>query len=264
MPQPFTIRHGSWSPDMANVAVQIPYQYTATEVPSADCLNVYYQDAAFRCLPAPAPFGPAAAVALLNAFTYYDDVANQEIVFGATEDGAIYALIDGVWQPITVETETVVQGVGVSATFSLASTVTGASLTGTFRLGFLPNAAKGQLYNGILGAALINPVDDDIGFVSGSGGSLSPPQDFDNGPGTPIALHTFGSGASWYLQLEYAEADIIQNYFSTLIVAGMTFASSAASYIAVSPDGTTIWNWPFGSNPGLFMPGANYPVVMNF
>lgn len=268
MPQPFTLKHGPWAPDLQNVAVQIQAQYGATEVPSADVNNVYYQDGSYRCLPAPAAIGPAAPFPLLNAFTFYDDVANQEVVFAGTADNGVYALIDGAWVPVTVNIPHTVQGTGVSARFSLASTITGASLAITSSVN--SGTAQGQLYNGILGVALINPVDAEYGFVAGSGGSLTPPQDFAIVPGTIAAIHTFGSGINWFLQLEYAAANVPQAYFSSLAIFTTMGAlivrlfSDAASYIADSDSGTTIWNWSFGSNPGIFMLGGSHPITLSY
>ena len=386
MGQPFTVKHGSWAPDLQNVAVQIPYQYTATEVPSADVSDVFYQDGAFRCLPAPNPYayavgvilsttfvcgensgatsfgfrnlpssdpasfgsianpidangnplfeliytggaltlqilaselgatyfstlaiatgaspvatyeasaaaysyinhtntwtwsGAAALVngvtyalllnsfdtaAILNAFTYYDDVANQEVLFAGTSTG-IAALIDGVWSLIPVETESVVQGVGVSAKFSLSSTATGAALSATF--GLNSGTAQGQLYASTLIAGAVNPIINDVGYSDGNfegaqAGSLTPPTDFSSAQNTISALHEFGVGATWYLQIAYL-GTLPQNYVSTLQINGLTFNSSDAT---LQQNGTyTWWNWQ-GQTPlvGLAV-GVSYPVVLNF
>ncbi len=92
MPQPFTIKHGSWAPDLQNVAVQIPYQYTATEVPSSNVSGVYYQDGAFRCLPAPNPFAYALGVMLSTTFTA--GTSGSYVGYGSGAFGGIANPID--------------------------------------------------------------------------------------------------------------------------------------------------------------------------
>ena len=85
--QPFTFQFGPWVPDLANVAVQMQFQYGATPVLTADCLNVFFSDGCYRSfpgltyqsaltLPAGVPVG---------AFTGIDAAGNPCVVVGNTQ-----------------------------------------------------------------------------------------------------------------------------------------------------------------------------------
>jgi hypothetical protein len=96
-----TIQYGEWSPDLANVSFQIPDQEGPVIVPVADCLNVYYQDGAYRTLPGPASIGPALGFQCLNATTWYDLVNQKEAIFAAGTN-AISELVDGAWSAVPI------------------------------------------------------------------------------------------------------------------------------------------------------------------
>lgn len=102
MSKPYTVRFGPWLPDLQNVGVEMPFQWSETELPVADCENVYYQDAAYRCLPAPASIGPSLGTQILDAATWYDQTQGKEIVFAATANG-FFQLVDGAWTQIPVQ-----------------------------------------------------------------------------------------------------------------------------------------------------------------
>lgn len=102
MPKPYTVKFGQWLPDLQDVGVEMPFQWTETELPVADCENVYWQDAAYRCLPAPASFAPSLGIPILACFTWYDNTAGKEIVFATTASG-VYQLVDNVWTQIPVQ-----------------------------------------------------------------------------------------------------------------------------------------------------------------
>jgi hypothetical protein len=102
MGKPYTVKFGPWLPDLQDVGIEMPFQWTETELPVADCENVYYQDAAYRCLPAPAPVGPSLGTAILASYTWYDNTAGKEVVFAATANG-FYTLVDGVWTQVPVQ-----------------------------------------------------------------------------------------------------------------------------------------------------------------
>jgi hypothetical protein len=96
-----TIQYGGWTPDIANVGFQMPDQQGPVTVPMADCLNVYFQDGVYQSLPAPASIGPVLGYQCLNAFTWYDQVNGQEIVFAAGAN-AMSDLIDGAWSAVPI------------------------------------------------------------------------------------------------------------------------------------------------------------------
>lgn len=102
MPKPYTVKFGQWLPDLQDVGVEMPFQWTETELPVADCENVYWQDAAYRCLPAPDPFASSLGIPILACFTWYDNTAGKEIVFATTASG-VYQLVDNVWTQIPVQ-----------------------------------------------------------------------------------------------------------------------------------------------------------------
>lgn len=103
--QPFTFEFGPWVPDLANVAVQMQYQFGAASVPCADALNVYYADGCYRSLPAAVnvtsleqlPSPP------LGAFTGIDPSGNAVQIVGTASN--LYAQISGTlgFQPISNE-----------------------------------------------------------------------------------------------------------------------------------------------------------------
>jgi len=64
-----TLEHGSWSPDLQNNAVEVTPGQPEVEAPSADCLNVYYQDGGYRCLPGINPYAYALGVLLSSTLT---------------------------------------------------------------------------------------------------------------------------------------------------------------------------------------------------
>jgi hypothetical protein len=117
--KPYTIKFGSWSPDLQNVGVEMPFQWSETELPSADTLNVFYQDAAYRCLPGPSPFASSLGTPVLDAFTWYDNTAGKEIVFLATANG-FFILEDGAYTP--VPTQVNVGALGLALSIALGST----------------------------------------------------------------------------------------------------------------------------------------------
>lgn len=138
MPRPYTIRYGAWAPDLNAVGVEMPMQWTDTEIPTADCSNVYWQDGAYRSMPAAASFGPTLGVQALGCFSWYDGTQGKEVVFGATANG-VYQLIDGVWSEISTQTSsnalglalTIKQGSPVCLATSISPTSQAASGTAT-------------------------------------------------------------------------------------------------------------------------------------
>jgi hypothetical protein len=90
--QPFTFQFGPWVPDLANVAVQMQFQYGATPVLCADVLNVFYADGCYRSMPGPADvaFVTLPAGAPLGAFTGIDAQGNPCVIMGSA--GQLFAL----------------------------------------------------------------------------------------------------------------------------------------------------------------------------
>lgn len=247
MAQPYTLQFGSWSPDLQNVAVQMPFQYTATVVPSADVLNVYYQDGAFRCLPSPQSFGPAVSSRVLNALTWYDNTNAQEIVFAATTN-AIYALIDSAWNAVTIEQSASVQGSGVVLQLILAGQTKGVGINISTTIG------SGSIGGQILNATLVigSGGGGVFGYVAGQYGSLTPSVDID---ANAIYEIIFQQIHATYVSIAITSAASLgQSYFSTVINGGnQLFTNAANCNYSYTPgvgaqEGFSIWTW----NPQIF------------
>jgi len=119
MAKPFTLKYGPWSPDLANVGIEV--EGGGEEIPAVDCLNVFWQDASYRCLPSLASIGPSLGTQILDAFTWYDNTQGKEVLFTATANG-FFTLVDGVW----TEVSTVIQEGAAGLAISLKlGTVTG-------------------------------------------------------------------------------------------------------------------------------------------
>lgn len=306
-----TIQYGQWSPDTANVSFQMPDQEGPVTVPVADCLNVYFQDGAYRNLPAPASIGPALGFQCLNAVTWYDQVAQQEIIFAAGAN-SISELIDGAWSSVpisagqqlfngTLTPATSGSNVGYSTASSygtltpLADTnnnaigainqLTGASpaFTVTINAANLGQSYFATIYFPSLGLSLptssatyshsssttllnatltAGSTTNDVGYLSGSFGSLSPAVD-SNGH-TITALYQLTpplSGST--ITLTIGTAALGATYLTTVQVPalGVTLVASAATYS--SSGGSSTWTW----NSGAFNAmngGTAYNVLLTF
>lgn len=113
MADPYTIRFGGWLPDLQNNGVEVPPQDNDIELPAADCLNVYWQDSSYRCLPSLASIGPSLGTPILDCFTWYDNTQGKEVLFATTANG-LWTLVDGVWSSVSIETQEGVTGFSIS------------------------------------------------------------------------------------------------------------------------------------------------------
>jgi len=119
MAKPFTLKFGPWSPDLANVGIEV--EGGAEEIPAVDCLNVFWQDSSYRCLPSLASIGPSLGTQILDAFTWYDNTQGKEVLFVATANG-FFTMVDRVW----TEVSTIIQEGAAGLAISLKlGTVTG-------------------------------------------------------------------------------------------------------------------------------------------
>ena len=258
MADPLTINFGPWSPDLQNVPVDVLNTPMPLTVPTADCLNVYYQDGQYRCLPGLNPFGPALGAQALQAFNWYDNTDAVEILFAATANG-IQELIDGVWSPVGVENVIVVQpaswatlrttftGLVSVAPMKAATTWKGAGLT----------VSGGSIYNGTLKAG-VSSDGNSTGFKIATFGTMTPASDQQGHPFGAL-LNQFLPGPGNNRTILTINALLPQNYFSTLNVTqiSLTLASSAASYS--QSGGTTTWLWAGSLGVGL---GNSYTVII--
>lgn len=86
-----TIQYGGWTPDLANVAFQMPDQQGPVIVPVADCLNVYFANGTYQSLPTPtAVSGGTLAGQCTGAFTFMDATGNPIPMAGVLNGQAYY------------------------------------------------------------------------------------------------------------------------------------------------------------------------------
>jgi hypothetical protein len=98
--QPYILQFGPWLPDGADVAFGVQGQYTATPVPLADCLNVYYAQGAYRSLPSfAATTGGALAAKALGVWTALDSSGNPQIYAGSGSD--LYHWTGSAWASVS-------------------------------------------------------------------------------------------------------------------------------------------------------------------
>jgi hypothetical protein len=242
MPNPYTIQFGPWSPDLQNVAVQMPYQFGATPVPSADCLNVYYADGAYRSMPAPASIGAPADSPIVNAVTWYDDTDQQEIVFAASANG-IEQLIDGVWSVVPVATSITIPAFGhlIGITLAGMNRATGQGIA--LRLGTA--TVQGQIFNGIIG---VGTSGNYSGFgetpaSASSFGSLTPYTDINGNAPVGIFNNTGGNPGFFIYMLSSSGSDPGQSYFSEFGNNETRFYTSLASYSFNPLTFLATWQW---------------------
>jgi hypothetical protein len=239
VPRPVTIQYGPWAPDLQNVAVQLPELAGPIPVPAADCLGVYYQDGAYRCIPAPAEIAPSVGSQVLSAFTWYDESTGEEIVFFAGSD-AINALIAGSYTGIPVGFAPT--SFGIQITLGQISVFAGI-YNGSLIEG---NSNSWEGYNSA-GATYL---------TSGTGnfGSISPTTDGNGHSILVLAGRSLHPGGSSTI-LVIGAGSLGSSYFTTLSGTALTssLASSAATYSTGS--GYSQWVWT-----GNSMAGANGTV----
>lgn len=249
MPAPATVTFGPWSPDIQNDPVEVAPGFGAQTMPCADCLNVYFQDGNYKLIPSPNLTGPTLGAPALNAFTWFDDVAGQEIVFAGTANG-LDELIDGVWSvvPLSISASVAVNGIRIGITqggLVQAAPVGLAISLGTVTIG------GGQLINAVL---VGGPASN--GYLSGSFGSLTPSADI---RGNVISeFDIVSSHGIQFTRLTYNTAALGASYFSSVVCNGTTLTSGTASYS--TSGGVSQWTW---TPVPTFPPGTGVSFVIN-
>jgi len=244
----FTLKFDGWAPDLQNVALETDGSSGA--VPCADCLNVYFQDAAFRCLPGPNPFGPTLGEQALNLFSGYDNIAADNYVYAGTAND-IQLLQDGVWTSVPIEPTISYQltGVQISMATGGGSTSHQKAVTGSamkITIGKV-TPSGGFYYNGTLTADSNGVL---TGYASGSYGSISPTATWDG-----IALLALQTNST-ITQL-VLNGTLAKNYFTTLSFPSINRSLPTSSATLTQANGTTRWLW--NSSVG-FKVGTKYTV----
>jgi hypothetical protein len=250
MAQPCTVQFGLWSPDLDNVAVQMPIIPGPIPVPCADCLNVYYQDGAYRCVPSPQPIGPSLGSQALNAFTWYDETSGDEIVFAATANG-ISGLTSDEWISIPVLNALSIALSGLSLKLNVGAAILLQSNGITLSQGSVAITRSELLSASMLTGEQAGGIQ--TGYQSGSFGQLSPSTDVNGNLVTVLKTNS----DNITLTLTIATAGLGQSYFSSINTTVATYTSASATYS--SSGGVSTWVWP--DNP-FFNPGTSYPITI--
>jgi hypothetical protein len=274
---PLSIQFGAWSPDQSETPLQIADQQGPVTVPCADCLNVIYVNGNFRNIASPSvatidgnPIQLLSTTAN-SAFSYYDNVAQQETVFVGTGVGIQQLNSDGTWALVNLVTSQVIALVGQAALLKIGNFKN----TSTLRAATL-NFATGSLNTGITGTTFVAGADvltgGDNGNLIVSGYRLKTTTR--TGLGTIVNSQTpFGtlvqiqdsnpaplSGFSPVATFDVSSpTDPTRNAFTTITAAGTNLNAATAVY-SYSPS-TQIANWGWSDRLFGFVSGTTYVVT---
>lgn len=258
----FTLKFDGWAPDLQNVAIEV--DGSSGSVPAADCLNVYFQDAAFRCLPGPNPFAVTLGLQALNLLSGYDNIAANNYIYAGTKDG-IQIFQSGAWSSVPIEPTVSVSVTGFALNFSTGggSTIATVSLGGTklqMKMGVIQTRG-GFLLDSTLTAGQ-NGIGSQVGYGRGNFGALSPALTAAGVSVITIASYANGFGPGSILQLS---GTFSQNYFTTLTctTTGKTLQSNTASFNVQNanlPGALSTWIWSGASNSLGFAVGNSFRV----
>lgn len=239
MADPITIQFGPWSPDLQNVATQIPFAPKGiVQVPTADALNCYYQDGAYRSIPGPASIGPALGSRVLNAFTWYDTSTGNELVFSGSVD-SLNELLSGAWSAVPIGGSplafklTITQGTPTFINGLLNAQITVGNVTSGLTYHGFASGNVGSWTAGAIGS--LSPVFDVFGHLVGVFGV----SDF-------ITPH----GVAQTIYLIYQNASLGASYFTTVSSGVLTSNLTSASATYTTGSGFSQWVWSFAAGTG--------------
>lgn len=279
---PLTIQFGPWAPDLNDTPMQMPDSTGPVPIPCADILNVFYSNGSYRSIPGPIAAtidgNPIAAISTtpVSAFSFFDNVAQQETVFAGTAVGVQQLNADGSWSMINLVTSQSAQLVGQSMklalgnflnTTSLSSMVitstigkfsvqlTGATIVAGQIVTAFPGSkvSPGAPSSYLTGYSSVIPI---VGTLAGQGtlfgGKVQIVRDYYGGDGSIPAGATFSVGTA---------SDPGKSVFTTITANGTTLTSAAAGYGYSSATQQATWFWA-GSFFGL-APGTTYPITFS-
>lgn len=226
-----------------------------TMVPSADCLNVYYQDGAYRCLPGPIATGPSLGSQALNAFPWYDNTQAVALLFAGTS-GGISQLEDGIWSPVGVE-----NSISVSpASWNLRLALDGLTSVYPWKLATTLGSISvsgGLIYSGTLFAGASGNI---TGFISGTCGSMSPASD-NNGNAIYALQYAFRTIPTAHYTTSFSiSATVSATYFSSIVFSSIGTTLYATNAAFGTSGGQSTWTWGGALS---IASGGNYPVKIN-
>lgn len=236
-------------------------------VPLADVLNVYFQNGSYKSIASPANStingNTIAALSdqALAAFSYFDNVAQQETIFAGTQGGIQQLKPDGTWIMVPFISSLNVGLIGASMSFSVGNFANTNKLRGstlTFTTG------------------VMNPVLSGIAFVAGSYFQTGTTWSGLNrqhhvGPipsfGTEIFANIeFGSleslmdvTASGSFLIIGTATNPGQSAFTSILSNGVTQTSANSIYSYDASLQQATWQFP---NPFGFAQGTTYQVLL--
>lgn len=262
-----TLQFGPWAPDQSDTPVQVPDTQGPLMVPLADLLNVFFQNGSYRSIQSPAVSTingvPIAALntQALSAFSYFDNVAQQETVFVGTSTGIQQLTPAGTWSNVPFISAQALSLIGASMTFGAGSFVN-------------TNALKGASMSFTSG--VISQVVTGISFVSGAYFAGATSYNGVNRQGHSGSLPGFGTvnfanvsfGTFQSLMDVTAQGSFLivgtatnpgQSAFTTIVSNGITQTSAAAAYFYDATAQQATWEFPVAFG---FSQGTTYQVTL--
>lgn len=264
---PITLQFGPWAPDQADTPVQVQDNQGPMMVPLADVLNVYFQNGSYKSIASPANStingNTIAALSdqALAAFSYFDNVAQQETIFAGTQGGIQQLKPDGTWITVPFISSLNVGLIGASMSFSVGNFANTNKLRGstlTFTTG------------------VMNPVLSGIAFVAGSYSASGINYSGINRQGHPGPIPGFGTaifaniefGSFQTLMDVTAEGSFLivgtatnpgQSAFASILSNGVTQTSASAIYSFSAASQQATWEFPLAFG---FAQGTTYQVLL--
>jgi hypothetical protein len=272
---PLTLQFGPWAPDLKDVPVQVPDNQGPMQIPCADCLNVYYANGKYRNIPSPAlaylngiPVEALLNDTPLNAYSYFDNVEQQQSVFVGTPVGVQQIPPGGGWEKLAFLTSPSAALIGQAMSWTAGNFANTDRLRGQ-RFAFTAGAMNGAISaTTIVAAAYYGGGGGDkgggAGFTHTGFSSVNPAFGSAPHPGllngtlTELADYQNPDNSLSILSISLP-TDPTQTAFTTIKANGKIFTSSSATYSYDALAQTATWEWPtlFG-----FAGGATYAVTL--
>jgi hypothetical protein len=264
---PLTVQFGSWAPDQADTPIQVPDNQGPMMVPLADCLNVYFSNGSYKSIASPAASsidGNAIAplnTQALNAFSYFDSVAQQETIFVGTPVGIQQLNANGTWSAINFVTSQTTGLIGAALAFKAGNFLNSNTLKGnvlTFSTGAVSGVVTGISF--VAGSYYLSSSIVYNGLSVGKSGAIPPFGTLNTSNvsfGTLKAIEDATGAGSYFIVA--SATDPTQSAFNTITSNGVTQTSASALYSYNASLQQAVWNFglPFG-----FAPGSTYTVLL--
>ena len=255
---PVTIQFGPWAPDQDDTPIQIPDTQEPLPVPCADVLNVIYTNGNYRSIESPVIatingnlIQPISATPV-NAFSYFDQVAQQETVFAGTGTGVQQLNPDGSWSQVTLITTQITALIGQAMNFIVGNFLnsnTARSSVMRFTVGALTPVISGQSF--VAGRVVLwLPLNTSVTYTGYSNvaptfGSVSSSNPFAFGTLQTIKdmLGTLSGSTNGSTFSVGTTSDPGKSAFTTITVNGVTMSSASAVYSYSATNQIASWTW---------------------